>query len=134
MKKVLALALALVLALSLSAVAFATTTGPVGESVPPVENNASNIQIDLGKGSDDTVDPTINPDKPGATYKFALLVAGEDEVYADDEYVKHLTVSIKESGDKMIKSYAIVKEKGDWYVKVTTNGFFNPEEKTANWT
>lgn len=141
MKKVLAMVLALILALSLSAVAFATAStdeSPAstidGSIVDEVVNADKNISIDLGKaeGTEDGTD--VVPDKPGATYMFALLDKDGDVAFDNDEYVQHLTVSIKESGDKMIKAYSIVKEKGVWYVKVTTEASYDTAKKVADWT
>lgn len=141
MKKVLAMVLALIMALSLSAVAFAAT----GSTVDEVVNKDTNLKIDLGVGEGVAAGTTIVPDKPGATYMFALLEkntatdagTGDDPAYipvTDDEYVQHLTVSIKESGDKMIKAYSIVKKDGIWYVKVTTEVSYDTAKKVADWT
>ena len=52
----------------------------------------------------------------------------------DDDIAKHLTVSIKESGDKMIDSSAIVKQNGVYKVKVVTKETYLTDETEATWT
>ena len=110
MKKVLALVLSVLMVLSLSVVAFAadgstpsdtnTTPGQAG-----VDNADKKYDLgfgDLGKENDAT------PDKPGATYYYTIMDQNDaSKMLTDAEIAKHLTVSIKESGDKMIDSYSI---------------------------
>lgn len=138
MKKVLALVLSVLMVLSLSVVAFAkeveepeTTTGTTG-----VENDPD-TSYDLGFG--DLGKPEgSEPDKPGATYYYTIMdndpETATDGMLTSDEIAKHLTVSIKESGDKMIDSYSIVKQNGVYKVKVVTKETFTTEETEATWT
>lgn len=138
MKKVLALVLSVLMVLSLSVVAFAkeveepeTTTGTTG-----VEND-DDTSYDLGFG-DLEAGPDAKPDKPGATYYYTIMdndpETATNGMLTSDEIAKHLTVSIKESGDKMIDSYSIVKQNGVYKVKVVTKETFTTEETEATWT
>ena len=138
MKKVLALVLSVLMVLSLSVVAFAdevkdpnTTTGTTG-----VENDPD-TSYDLGFG-DLEAGPDAEPDKPGATYYYTIMdndpETATNGMLTSDEIAKHLTVSIKESGDKMIDSYSIVKQNGVYKVKVVTKETFTTEETEATWT
>ena len=138
MKKVLALVLSVLMVLSLSVVAFAkeveepeTTTGTTG-----VEND-EDTAYDLGFG-DLEAGPDAKPDKPGATYYYTIMdndpETATNGMLTSDEIAKHLTVSIKESGDKMIDSYSIVKQNGVYKVKVVTKETFTTEETEATWT
>lgn len=137
MKKVLSLVLAVLMVLSLSAVAFANNVDKDKTTPDSIEANddADKVQLGIGDaGSDDG-----DPDKPGATYYFTLLKAdGETMFYVgeeeDDDYIKHLKVSIKESGDEMMKDYAIVKHNDVYKLKVTTKEYFTVAEKSADWT
>ena len=136
MKKVLSIVLAVLMVLSLSAVAFAaevkaeeTTPGSVD-----VENDENKDYI-LGFG-DLIKDPTVDadPDKPGATYYFTILdETDESGMLTDKEVAKHLSVTIKETGDAMIKDYCIQKHNGVYKVKVTTNAFDSSAVKKATW-
>ena len=60
-----------------------------------------------------------------------MLGEGEE---ADDEIAKHLSVSIKEKGDKMIKAYSIVKQNKVYKVKVETNTTYTTSKTSADWT
>ena len=125
MKKVLALVLSVMMVLSLSVVAFAAevaATGTPGQVEKPGDpDNNLDKGVIIGTGDKDS-NADADPDKPGATYYYTIFretpnnVAGDVavdgtnyEMLDDDEYAKHLTVSIRESGDKMIDSYAIVR-------------------------
>lgn len=140
MKKVLALVLSVLMVLSLSVVAFAEEveeekTTP--DTTVDVDNDPD-TSYDLGFG-DLEAGPDAEPDKPGATYYYTILIdydEDEDEyiMLTSDEIAKHLTVSIKESGDKMIDSYSIVKQNGVYKVKVVTKETFTTEETEATWT
>ena len=137
MKKVLALVLSVLMVLSLSVVAFAadgstpsdtnTTPGQVG-----VDNADKKYDLgfgDLGKENDAT------PDKPGATYYYTIIDQNDvSKMLTDAEIAKHLTVSIKESGDKMIDSYSIVKQNGVYKVKVVTKETYTTDKTKATWT
>ena len=158
MKKVLALVLSVMMVLSLSVVAFAATTTtttekatgtPGGISTPdndPNNTKPNGALIGVGdkKGTDD-----MDPDKPGATYYYTIfqevaketanpdLTAADGTTYnmlTDDEYAKHLSVSIRESGDKMIDSYAIVKRNGVYKIEVKTKTTYTTKKTTATWT
>ena len=140
MKKVLALVLSVLMVLSLSVVAFAEEveeekTTP--DTTVDVDND-EDAKYELGFG-DLEAGPDAEPDKPGATYYYTILIdydEDEDEyiMLTSDEIAKHLTVSIKESGDKMIDSYSIVKQNGVYKVKVVTKETFTTEETEATWT
>ena len=136
MKKVLSLVLAVLMVLSLSVVAMAKTVDEYQTTADPIVDDDDRVQLGVGDaGSDDDEDP----DKPGATYYFTLLKAdGESMFYVDeeedDDYIKHLKVSIKESGDEMMKDYAIVKHNDVYKLKVTTKEYFTVAEKAADWT
>ena len=137
MKKVLSLVLAVLMVLSLSAVAFAYNVDEYQTTADPIVDDDDRVQLGVGDAGSDDEDP--NPDKPGATYYFTLLKAdGESMFYVgeeeDDDYIKHLKVSIKESGDEMMKDYAIVKHNDVYKLKVTTKEYFTVAKKSATWT
>ena len=100
-------------------------------------DNDPDTSYDLGFG-DLEAGPDAEPDKPGATYYYTIMdndpVTAVDGMLVSDEIAKHLTVSIKESGDKMIDSYSIVKQNGVYKVKVVTKETFTTEETEATWT
>lgn len=141
MKKVLALVLSVLMVLSLSVVAFAedgstpsdtnTTPGQAG-----VDSDA-NKKYELGFG-DLSKEEDATPDKPGATYYYTIMdnneETSENGMLVDSEIAKHLTVSIKESGDKMIDSYSIVKQNGVYKVKVVTKETYTTDKTKATWT
>lgn len=141
MKKVLALVLSVLMVLSLSVVAFAedgstpsdTNTTPGQAGVDSDTNKKFELGFgDLGKEEDAT------PDKPGATYYYTIMdnneETSENGMLVDPEIAKHLTVSIKESGDKMIDSYSIVKQNGVYKVKVVTKETYTTDKTKATWT
>lgn len=157
MKKVLALVLSVMMVLSLSVVAFAATeekaTGTPGGISTPDSNDPDNTKPNgaiIGVGDKEGTDDE-DPDKPGATYYYTIFretaVAGDAditvtengknvyyEMLTDDEYAKHLSVSIRESGDKMIDSYAIVKRNGVYKIEVKTKTTYTTKKTTATWT
>ena len=125
MKKVLSLVLAVLMVLSLSAVAFANNVDKYKTTPDSIESDkdADKVQLGIGDLGSESDDP--NPDKPGATYYYTLLKKVDDDeddeyddlmFHTDDaedvDYIEHLTISIKESGDEMMKDYAIVKHCG----------------------
>ncbi|MDD3193239.1 MAG: hypothetical protein PHE47_05220, partial [Oscillospiraceae bacterium] len=133
MKKVLALVLSVLMVLSLSVVAFAEEVK--AENTTPdttVDNDGNKLELGFG----DLESPAdATPDKPGATYYYTILdVNDESGMLTDAEIAKHLTVSIKESGDKMIDAYSIVKQNGVYKVKVTTKETFTTAKTSATWT
>lgn len=152
MKKLLALVLSVMMVLSLSVVAFAETTekatGTPGATSTP-DNDPDNDKIAgaiIGVGDKEGTDDE-DPDKPGATYYYTIFVecAESEKDYThtngkfykmldEDEYAKHLSVSIRESGDKMIDSYAIVKRNGVYKIEVKTKETFTTKKTTATWT
>ncbi|MBQ2792685.1 MAG: hypothetical protein IJE98_06225 [Oscillospiraceae bacterium] len=142
MKKVLSLVLALIMVLSLSAVAFAKTVDEYQTTADNTVEDEGRVQLGVGDEGSDAAEK--NPDKPGATYYFTLLKETEDEdgnpemfyvgVKEDDDYIKHLKVSIKESGDEMMKDYAIVKHNDVYKLKVTTKAYYTVAKKSATWT
>ena len=147
MKKVLSLVLAVLMVLSLSAVAFANNVDKYKTTPDSIEANddADKVQLGIGDLGSESDDP--NPDKPGATYYFTLLKKVDDDkddeykdlmFHTDDaedvDYIEHLTISIKESGDEMMKDYAIVKHNDVFKLKVTTNAFYTTAKKEATWT
>ncbi|MGN0626073.1 MAG: hypothetical protein ACI4I8_07375, partial [Oscillospiraceae bacterium] len=135
MKKVLALVLSVLMVLSLSVVAFAaevakpeTATGSEG-----VDNADKTYELGFGDLEKPAADAA--PDKPGATYYYTILDENDDSgMLTDGEVAKHLSVSIKESGDKMIKAYSIVKQNGVYKVKVETNTTYTTSKTSADWT
>lgn len=150
MKKVLALVLSVMMVLSLSVVAFAAevaATGTPGQVENPGDpDNNLDKGVIIGTGDKDS-NADADPDKPGATYYYTIFretpnnVAGDVavdgtnyEMLDDDEYAKHLTVSIRESGDKMIDSYAIVKKNGVYKIEVKTKTTYTTKKTSANWT
>ena len=137
MKKVLALVLSVLMVLSLSVVAFADEVEKPNTTPGTSVDNDPDTSYDLGFG--DLGKPEgSEPDKPGATYYYTIMDNDEetavDSMLVSDEIAKHLTVSIKESGDKMIDSYSIVKQNGVYKVKVVTKETFTTEETEATWT
>ena len=142
MKKVLSLVLAVLMVLSLSVVAFANNVNKYETTADNTVEDEGRVQLGIGdKGS---AAAEKNPDKPGATYYFTLLkeTVDEDEepemfyvgVKEDDDYIKHLKVSIKETGDEMMKDYAIVKHNDVYKLKVTTKAYYTVAKKSATWT
>lgn len=134
MKKVLALVLSVLMVLSLSVVAFADEVEKPNTTPGTSVDNDPDTSYDLGFG--DLGKPEgSEPDKPGATYYYTIMDANDPtDMLTSDEIAKHLTVSIKESGDKMIDSYSIVKQNGVYKVKVVTKETFTTEETEATWT
>ncbi len=151
MKKVLALVLSVMMVLSLSVVAFAATeekaTGTPGATSTP-NNDPSNDKPNgaiIGVGDKEGTEDE-DPDKPGATYYYTIFRETDGvadltttdgtkyEMLTDDEYAKHLSVSIRESGDKMIDSYAIVKRNGVYKIEVKTKTTYTTKKTTATWT
>ncbi|MBR2636022.1 MAG: hypothetical protein IKD34_03130, partial [Oscillospiraceae bacterium] len=142
MKKVLSLVLAVLMVLSLSVVAFANNVNKYETTADNTVEDEGRVQLGVGDEGSDAAEK--NPDKPGATYYFTLLKDTEDEdgnpemfyvgVKEDDDFIKHLKVSIKESGDEMMKDYAIVKHNDVYKLKVTTNEYFTVAKKSATWT
>lgn len=137
MKKVLALVLSVLMVLSLSVVAFADEVEKPNTTPGTSVDNDPDTSYDLGFG--DLGKPEgSEPDKPGATYYYTIMdndpETAVDGMLVSDEIAKHLTVSIKESGDKMIDSYSIVKQNGVYKVKVVTKETFTTEETEATWT
>ena len=134
MKKVLALVLSVLMVLSLSVVAFADEVEKPNTTPGTSVDNDPDTSYDLGFG--DLGKPEgSEPDKPGATYYYTIMDKNDDSgMLTSDEIAKHLTVSIKESGDKMIDSYSIVKQNGVYKVKVVTKETFTTEETEATWT
>ena len=137
MKKILALMLAVVLTLSLGAVAFAEEVEAENTTPGSTVDNDEDTAYDLGFG-DLEAPGSGEPDKPGATYYYTIMDNDEetavDGMLVSDEIAKHLTVSIKESGDSMIDSYAIVKQNGVYKVKVVTKETYLTDETEATWT
>ena len=133
MKKVLALVLSVLMVLSLSVVAFAEEV-EAPNTTPGSSVDNDDTAYDLGFG--DLGKPEgSEPDKPGATYYYTIMDKNDDSgMLTSDEIAKHLTVSIKESGDKMIDSYSIVKQNGVYKVKVVTKETFTTDETEATWT
>lgn len=134
MKKVLALVLSVLMVLSLSVVAFADEVEKPNTTPGTSVDNDPDTSYDLGFG--DLGKPEgSEPDKPGATYYYTIMDENDASgMLTSDEIAKHLTVSIKESGDKMIDSYSIVKQNGVYKVKVVTKETFTTEETEATWT
>lgn len=134
MKKVLALVLSVLMVLSLSVVAFAEEVENPNTTPGTSVDNDPDTSYDLGFG--DLGKPEgSEPDKPGATYYYTIMDENDDSgMLTSDEIAKHLTVSIKESGDKMIDSYSIVKQNGVYKVKVVTKETFTTDETEATWT
>jgi len=139
MKKVLSLVLAVLMVLSLSAVAFAKTVDKYETEAATNDGvtNKTDEKLDLGIG-DEGFDPAKkNPDKPGATYYYTLLDENKEMFFVGDEdadeYIEHLSISIKESGDEMIEDYAIVKHNDVYKLKVTTKAYYTVAKKSATW-
>lgn len=139
MKKVLALVLSVLMVLSLSVVAFADQgPTPSDEKTTPSAELENDKKFDLGFGDLEKDDADASPDKPGATYYYTIFKEDGNmlraDVKDDVEIVKHLSVSIKEKGDKMIDSYCIKKQNGVYKVEVVTKEFYTTEKKSADWT
>ncbi|MCI5528419.1 MAG: hypothetical protein PUI40_10605 [Oscillospiraceae bacterium] len=134
MKKFLACVLAVVLTLSLGAVAFAKEVEAENTTAGTTVDNDEDKKYELGFG-DLGGEEDATPDKPGAVYYYTIMDENDDSgMLTDDDIAKHLTVSIKESGDKMIDSYAIVKQNGVYKVKVVTKETYLTDETEATWT
>ncbi|MDD5919947.1 MAG: hypothetical protein PUC57_01305 [Oscillospiraceae bacterium] len=135
MKKVLALVLSVLMVLSLSVVAFAKEV-EAPETTPGTDIDNADKKYELGFGDLEKPAADAAPDKPGATYYYTILDEENQEcgMLTDDEVAKHLSVSIKEKGDKMIKAYSIVKQNGVYKVKVETNTTYTTSKTSADWT
>jgi len=150
MKKVLSLVLAVLMVLSLSVVAFANDVEATGTEAE-VGSNVEGGKIDLNIKDFGSEAAVAQPDKPGATYYFTLMESANDpfDTLSDKEdpvaetgmnsaqekdYIKHLKLSIKESGDAMIEDYAIVVHNDVYKVKVTTKAFYTVDTHKATWT
>lgn len=134
MKKVLALVLSVLMVLSLSVVAFAEEVEKP-ETTPDTTIENADKKYELGFGDLEKDPADAAPDKPGATYYYTILDENDDSgMLTDDEVAKHLSVSIKEKGDKMIKAYSIVKQNGVYKVKVETNTTYTTAKTSADWT
>ena len=120
MKKVLALVLSVLMVLSLSVVAFAEEV-EAPETTPGTDIDNADKKFELGFGDLEKPAADADPDKPGATYYYTIMDENDESgMLTDADIAKHLTVSIKEKGDKMIDSYSIVKQNGVYKVKVVT--------------
>lgn len=137
MKKILALMLAVVLTLSLGAVALRKRLGQKTR-LPAAPSTMTKTLHTTWASGDLEAPGSGEPDKPGATYYYTIMDNDEetavDGMLVSDEIAKHLTVSIKESGDSMIDSYAIVKQNGVYKVKVVTKETYLTDETEATWT
>ncbi len=135
MKKVLALVLSVLMVLSLSVVAFAEEVEKP-ETTPDTTIENADKKYELGFGDLEKPAADAAPDKPGATYYYTILDEENQEcgMLTSDEVAKHLSVSIKEKGDKMIKAYSIVKQNGVYKVKVETNTTYTTSKTSADWT
>ena len=135
MKKVLALVLSVLMVLSLSVVAFAEEVEKP-ETPPDTAIENADKKYELGFGDLEKPAADAAPDKPGATYYYTILDEENQEcgMLTSDEVAKHLSVSIKEKGDKMIKAYSIVKQNGVYKVKVETNTTYTTSKTSADWT
>lgn len=124
MKKLLAVVLALVMMLTLSVVAFATTPDPV--------DTDETKTYPLGQGDIELKD--ADPDRPGNVYYFTILDDTDNTGYlTDDEIAKHLTVSVKEQGAKVLESASIVKKGGVYKVKITTKETYTTSTSNIEW-
>lgn len=133
MKKVLALVLSVLMVLSLSVVAFAEEVEAENTTADTTIDNEDD-RYQLGFGDLEAPADAV-PDKPGATYYYTIMdESDESGMLTDEEVAKHLTVSIKESGDAMIDSYAIVKQNGVYKVKVATKETYLTGKTSATWT
>lgn len=135
MKKVLALVLSVLMVLSLSVVAFAEEVEAPETTPGSTDIDNADKKFELGFGDLKKPAADADPDKPGATYYYTIMDENDESgMLTDADIAKHLTVSIKEKGDKMIDSYSIVKQNRVYKVKVVTKEFYTTEKKSADWT
>lgn len=80
---------------------------------------------DDGQWQDEAGGEVATPKFAGTSARYFLV---------DDDEAKHLSVSLKERGDKIVKATSIIKEKGVYKVKVETNVSYDTKEREIDWT
>lgn len=129
MKKIIALILCIVMACLMSTIAFAETVEAMNTTPSATLQDGDKLGLGIGDLGEEEI--KVDPDKPGATYYYTLFMDGE--MIKDAEVLKHLDLSIKETG-KMVEDYGIVKHNDVYKIKIMTKKFMTIKTEKSTLT